>query len=470
MSLDFRVEFNLTAIAFTWFWVFVSYIMQLVYTMRLLWILQPEKKGVDPDDGVGESWLPANWKLPTRFQHVLYVVTPPTQLKPGLNDIVREIKEGTVEPAFRLKDDPTPDDVDKVVEALDGAFKWFKDQSMSSDSLHKVQALESEYTDKKNKWKAAKKRDPEFVKVAQTCIKGLEVVTQAEGFASGNGADLSDGDNSGADAGYPMQRQAPPLFKQTKHIQPYLTVLSLTAVLMFSWVFLLIGNIVDCATGEQSTLTAPHWSRPPMTRMSYVPHDLGTPIGFPHPASSIPYFPEQMRWHEEKRIPGMDTIFHASGHANDGRRLQASTYDRATAQAQAKGFREAMESVMELLPGEGGGARGAEAVLPAPEKISWPGLFEPRLLACGPPGQDGGGVVAALTQRGFGAAARLGAASAAETFRLTGLSHLPPLVGASWGADGLTLVSSLGDLLACPGQRPAAGASWTCGPAPDAPA
>ncbi|CAK0893091.1 unnamed protein product, partial [Prorocentrum cordatum] len=85
-------------------------------------------------------------------------------------------------------------------------------------------------------------------------------------------------------------------------------------------------------------------------------------------------------------------------------------------------------------------------------------------------GHDGGGVVAALTQRGFGAAARLGAASAAETFRLTGLSHLPPLVGASWGADGLTLVSSLGDLLACPGQRPAAGASWTCGPAPDAPA
>ena len=38
---------------------------------------------------------------------------------------------------------------------------------------------------------------------------------------------------------------------------------------------------VDIFLGDQGLVTAPHWSRPPMSRLSLEPHELGTPLGFP---------------------------------------------------------------------------------------------------------------------------------------------------------------------------------------------
>ena len=38
---------------------------------------------------------------------------------------------------------------------------------------------------------------------------------------------------------------------------------------------------LDVFIGDQGLVTAPHWSRPPMSRLSLEPHELGTPIGFP---------------------------------------------------------------------------------------------------------------------------------------------------------------------------------------------
>jgi hypothetical protein len=105
--------------------------------------------------------------------------------------------------------------------------------------------------------------------------------------------------------------------------------------------------------------------------------------------------------------------------------------------------------------------------LPA-ERLSWPTLFEPKLLACGP--SQGSHGLLAVSPRGFGATAVVGASSETKAFRLTGISHLPPLAGASWtgpefGEDkeGLLLFSRAGHLLSCSGQPPAHNGRWVCG-------
>ncbi|CAK0801316.1 unnamed protein product [Prorocentrum cordatum] len=323
MSLDFRVEFSEVAIGFTWFFIFASYIMQLIYTMRLLWILQPERIDPGPDNDPGSSWLPMGWEgweLPTRFQHVLYMVAPPQSLRPWLNDIVREIKEGHVDPVFSHKGKMTKEDVEIQVQYLDSAFKWVQDpvnfDKLSADSKAQVTSQYSIFESKRKEWESAKSREYEALgQTIKDCVSELEGMRSKEpslAVGPASTADFLDVDASDAEAnGHDVQRKAPPLFAQTKHISPPLTVMSLTAVLLFSWFFLIICNIVDCAIGEQATVTNPHWSRPPMTRMSYVPHDLGTPIGFPWPASARPYYPEQMRWHEDTR-PSSSTPFDLS--------------------------------------------------------------------------------------------------------------------------------------------------------------
>eukprot|EP00972_Heterocapsa_arctica_P085106 12540463-Heterocapsa_arctica.AAC.1 len=58
------------------------------------------------------------------------------------------------------------------------------------------------------------------------------------------------------------------------------------AVQCATWVFLIFGTIIDVAIGEQALVTAPHWSRPPMTRPVMEIHEIGTPLGFPWPAGA----------------------------------------------------------------------------------------------------------------------------------------------------------------------------------------
>jgi len=113
------------------------------------------------------------------------------------------------------------------------------------------------------------------------------------------------------------------------------------------------------------------------------------------------------------------------------------------------------------------GALLTEAEQKTSARISWPAFFEPKLMACGPAHDDRSSFVAALTPRGYGAVARVGSGEqvSADHFKLAGLSHLPPMLGASWGSKpdvGLLLVSRMGDLAACPGVPPAGGGVWRC--------
>jgi len=108
----------------------------------------------------------------------------------------------------------------------------------------------------------------------------------------------------------------------------------------------------------------------------------------------------------------------------------------------------------------------SDKLVPQKLAVSWPVFFEPKLLACGP-----SGAVAAITPRGFGAAAQSQGGNA-SIFRLGGLGQLLPLVAANWGAmqsaneEGLILVTRHGRLAVCPGQPQL---SWVCSPLTSAP-
>jgi len=108
----------------------------------------------------------------------------------------------------------------------------------------------------------------------------------------------------------------------------------------------------------------------------------------------------------------------------------------------------------------------------SPVRIAWPGLFEPKHLTCGPVVNGGVGsdpvhtAIAAITAHGFGTIVRLGVAASGmdetvEKFALQGVLHLGPLVGASWNAGGLQIVSRTGRLAECAGHSPVDG-EWRC--------
>lgn len=486
MSLDFQVQFNLTAIAFCWVSVFLAYILQLIFTIRLWEVALPDDWAtkLSPEERVGAAWWPDTWKVPSAFSHVLYLVAPPQRLQPGQNDIYREVKEGT----SLLPEDVGVGAYDTLlgqVKYLESLFEWaFQDaimNRMSRSGQSQVQVLYKRFNSARSANGGQSGPDPELARACKDCIEGLNQVIAGEGLQAQPRA--AEGNDSGSDsagsAAYsyggatsgseyetkhlPSQNparektKALPPFAQTEHIEPWRLVSSIVVAMIIAWLFLIGGCIVDVVLGEQAFLTAPHWSRPPMTRASLAPHELGTPLGFPWAAGTRPWIPEQMVWHEEKRTAGSQHI--------GGRRLHEG-FEGELPNTGRAGLSAALEGLLSILK------RGPEGGAVVPEPVSWPGFFEPQLLACGPPEQGGGSFVAAMTPRGFGAAAHVGhtqraAPRAAEPFSLSGLTELPPLLSASWGTlgsgtEGLLLVSRGGHLATCPGPRPLVGGTWAC--------
>lgn len=479
MSLDFRVQFSLTAVAICWVCIFLAYILQFIYTLRLVEIVLPDdwRSAFKAEERIGATWWPQTWHVPSSFQHVLYLVAPPLKLQAGQHDLYREVKEGlgsNVEDAGACQSPlagqrPAQENLFAQMQYVDSLFEWaFQDavlSRLSNQGKSQLRQLFDGYDSAKKK--ARSSADSELPRICRECVTGINSIVTEEGGMRPLSSEESGYDTAGSAVASPRDMgmskgeeearrtgSSQPPFTATQHVQPWRLVTSIVVALAIAWVFLIFGCIVDVILGEQALVTAPHWSRPPMTRLSLEPHELGTPIGFPWPAGSKPWIPEQMAWHEEKREAERETL--------GARRLAAV----GSVPVPRAGLSAAVEELMAVLRR---GAAGAKA--PSPEPVTWPTFFEPQLLACGPAVQGGGSLVAALTPRGFGATAHVGRAGrgafAAEKFALAGVSHLPPLLGASWGntgagENGLTLVSRGGHLLSCPGPRPAGTGAWAC--------
>lgn len=103
-------------------------------------------------------------------------------------------------------------------------------------------------------------------------------------------------------------------------------------------------------------------------------------------------------------------------------------------------------------------------LVPAKADVQWPGLFEPRLLVCGPNGNgQSGHMAAALSRHGRGAlVTSTDDATKTTPFTLSGTALHGPFLAAHWDSHGLVLATSTGGFLECPGG--AANGRWNCNP------
>eukprot|EP00928_Gymnodinium_smaydae_P053470 TRINITY_DN3744_c0_g1_i1.p1 TRINITY_DN3744_c0_g1~~TRINITY_DN3744_c0_g1_i1.p1 ORF type:complete len:1063 (+),score=252.02 TRINITY_DN3744_c0_g1_i1:118-3306(+) len=521
-TLEYRVEYSPTAVVISYLFEFAAIIMQLLYQLRLLELLLPDEWHQAPlEENIGFSWFPDSWNVPSSFQHILYLVAPPQRLAPGQHDIVRELKYGT---GVQSSKPMSSEEIETQTKYLEDLFAWALSDAilsqLSTNGRQEVRALFDQFEKFSSPAspRRGSKRKVECSDTLRECYGGLNAVMTQEGicpqglqnssFESESPPPTPRSTTSSSDS------KAPPPVATGKaiphgnmrHVEPWRLLGMVLVAMCASWVLLFCGTLLECFIGEQGLVTAPHWSRPPMTRASLSPHELGTPYGGADPAGKRPWLPEQLAWHEEKRGAAVNLIGRGAGYPGIPRRLSG---ERGHSRQQGSAG-QLLQNLFAALPAEvttsasqmlrqaptSVDAAGLSAVLSAAahggagkaaaigarlvaERHAWPAFFEPRLLACAPSAMNAVAgsrhAVAALSPRGFGAFAPLRGDSAeeaqAESFRLGGISHLPPLAGFSWsdgelGEDkaGLLLLSRAGHLLSCPGQRPKSGARWSCGP------
>jgi hypothetical protein len=104
------------------------------------------------------------------------------------------------------------------------------------------------------------------------------------------------------------------------------------------------------------------------------------------------------------------------------------------------------------------------ALVPAKADVQWPGLFEPRLLACGPSSHGASGhIAAALSRHGRGAlVTSTDDSTHTSSFVFSGTATFGPFLAAHWDHGGLLLTTSAGGFLECPGV--ASEGRWHCQP------
>mmetsp|Transcript_46010 Transcript_46010/g.107446 ORF Transcript_46010/g.107446 Transcript_46010/m.107446 type:complete len:1010 (+) Transcript_46010:61-3090(+) len=467
MAIDFRVQFNIVAIVFTWVCIFGAYICQFCYQLRILEVILPDdvRNPLKLEESIGDAWWPSSWRCPSAFAHVLYFVAPPSRLQPGQFDLVREVKSGSQGDAFESAGVPaaeakadasdgsanpgmTAEEIAAQVQYLDKMFDFFlSDQvfeKLSESNKGQMKDLFSEFSAARRKGTG-----PEAMRTFTECLVALEGVLAAEGLNKDDMAtdtgytstgSMGSSGSSGSEAeeeaakGYSWDGRrlwkteaAVRLFSKKGDVEPWRLINILQLVICGVWIFLNLAMVVDIFIGDQGLVTAPHWSRPPMSRLSLEPHELGTPLGFPWYAGAKPWLPEQMAWHEEKREAYSGFISaphsgmeeggggHSALHHGEARRLSGRVESPV---------RTALQDILDILPG----SRPAKEL---PVQTTWPAFFEPRMVACGPEG------IAALTPRGIGALvphpiAHHGASGGVRRFHLAGLSHLPPLLSAAF--------------------------------------
>jgi len=73
--------------------VYIAYAIHIIYTLQLLRICAPSETPPVVADSPGASWWPGEWRLPSAFQHAIWMVAPPKQLQDGEHDIAGELRD-----------------------------------------------------------------------------------------------------------------------------------------------------------------------------------------------------------------------------------------------------------------------------------------------------------------------------------------------------------------------------------------
>lgn len=72
--------------------VYVAHAIHIIFILQMYWLCRPSDEPPVVADVSGSSWWPSEWKLPTAFQHSVWLVAPPRELEQGQNDIVGEMR------------------------------------------------------------------------------------------------------------------------------------------------------------------------------------------------------------------------------------------------------------------------------------------------------------------------------------------------------------------------------------------
>jgi hypothetical protein len=233
------------------------------------------------------------------------------------------------------------------------------------------------------------------------------------------------------------------------------------------WFVLLVGRIVECATGERALMTSPGY--PPWTRIGQWDGWESGPITSKHYAHVTPmrghfawkygqgpngyveiwpsdlfgFAPEADMWWADENNPDRNAPPGKAEFVIPSYPLEVipapphkPAYDTPD---YGKHHRRLQKDFLQ-----------ADVTRPlVPAAVKWPSLIEPDLIACAPSGQ-----VAAFSAIGHGAmvseeAASGKASGVAAPFSLEGLPAQGFARGVTWGHDGLTVVSGHGTLHSC---------------------
>lgn len=268
---------------------------------------------------------------------------------------------------------------------------------------------------------------------------------------------------------------------------PWRAVRSVYLAVCFSWAVLLVGRVVEAATGEREFLTNP--GMPPWTRVGQWDGWESGPITSKHYAHVTPmrghfawkfgqgpngfveiwpsdlygFAPEADGWWADENNPSLNAPPGAAKHVISSYPLaiipKPPNWDHGGAGPTMPTAYP--DQIPTLKPAEHGGAhrRLQNSFLQAdvmrtlvPAAVKWPSVFEPDFLACAP--STRGGQVAAFSVSGHGALVSEEAASGkvpavAIPFSIEGLPSSGFTRGATWSHNGLTIVSGQGDLHSC---------------------
>lgn len=372
--IEYQRWYSDEALSFCFAFVYIAHFIHIIYTVQLLMICRPTfDKPPTPQEG-SHAWWPGEWTLPAAFSHAVWLVAPPKELEPHLNDLAGELRAAGK----------------KIAAGSAGQAKVL--DAAKRDDVHKVLG----------------------------------------------------------------PRQESPAWRNVQ--------VALLAMLA-AWVWLTFGftiEVITQGTTHPSFLSAPglaNNARDPRWRIPKAGKEHAPEVGTGG-LTHGPLAPER----EDKEEGGSE---HGASSEGDGRRLGGE-----------EGVAEVAAKLRALLPHLRALASGKAIASMAPAALttiaaaalaethtrvdlSWPPLFEPRLLACGHSGSS-----LLLSRHGRGAVVSPGvlasrAASTPLSFALEGASASGQLLAASWEASGLLLATSLGELLECPGVWPAVG-RWRC--------
>jgi len=92
-AIEYQRWFTPGAQAFGFVMVWISYALEIIYTIALFQICAPSDDPPPVAESAGAAWWPSEWCLPSQFQHAMWLVAPPKELEPGLNDITLELRD-----------------------------------------------------------------------------------------------------------------------------------------------------------------------------------------------------------------------------------------------------------------------------------------------------------------------------------------------------------------------------------------